>query len=54
MTELTKLKQLRKNVVDTKAAAHAALVSGLLDAYKAWFKAELELANYLKGLKEEI
>ena len=48
MSKLTKLETLQKAVVDTKAAAHAALDSGLLDAYKAWFKAELELANYLK------
>ena len=45
---MTELERLKEKVVDTKAAAHAALVSGLLDAYKAWFKAELELATYLK------
>ena len=52
MTELTKLKQLRKNVADTKAAADAAYDAAYAAAYAAawaaWDKAERDLNNYPK------
>ena len=58
MPKLTKLKQLRKNVADTQAAFAAAWDDAwdaadddwdaAADDYAAWFKAKLDLSNYLK------
>ena len=55
---MTKREQLEKNVVDTKAAFAAAwddawdaaddAWDAAVDAYEPWFKAKLELSNYLK------
>ena len=63
MTELTKREQLEKNVVDTKAAFAAAWDDAwdaadddwdaAADDYAAWFKAKLDLSNYLKEQDNE-
>jgi hypothetical protein len=42
---MTEQERLEKAVVDTEAAFDAAPV---VDAWDAWFKARLELADYLK------
>ena len=54
---MTKREQLEENVVDTKAAWEAAYgaawdafdAAAEHTAWDAWFKAKLELANYLQG-----
>ena len=58
MSKLTKLETLQKAVVDTKAAYAAAWDAAwdadddawdaAADAYAPWFKAKLELDEYLK------
>ena len=52
MTELTKLEQLEKDVVDTEAAYAAAFDTGITTitsaAYATYVKAGTVLANYLK------
>ena len=55
MTELTKLEQLQKNVVDTSCAYEAAYKAWdeAWDTYTARLKAQLELANYLKEQDNE-